>query len=160
MAKEYSPIEDMPDYARWVEAADAGTFSFVDYVHAQVLQGAITPDILGAIVGWLWPTFVEANGSIILASRADKFLELKSQGLPDDEIEYWCNFTNIDGVLPDMPVSFSVYLANVVRDMWCAKLQSNFPSKKFTVEIVELREQNELSVTFRSNGTEAINPTP
>ncbi|MEE7559426.1 hypothetical protein HH299_06665 [Xanthomonas sp. Kuri4-2] len=141
----------MPDYANWVLAADAGTFGFVDYVHAQVLRGGITADVLGAIVGWLWPEFVEEDGSIILASSTDKFLRLKSQGLPDIEIEYWCNFTNIDGILPGLPVSFGAYLAGVIRDMWCAKLHNDFPGKKFVVEVVELLEQNEFSVTFRQH---------
>ena len=38
--------------------------------HAQVLKRRVTPDTLGAIVGWLWPVFVEVDGLIILECRS------------------------------------------------------------------------------------------
>lgn len=149
MARDYNPAEDMLDYGAWVDASGGVGFSFVDYVHAQVLQGNITTDILGAVVGWLWPEFVDVDGSIILASQIYKFKGFKSQGLPVDEIEYWSNLTNIDGVLLGMPNTFSLHLATVIKDMWRSKLHNDFPDRKFVVEVVEVREQNELNVTFR-----------
>lgn len=148
MMKDYSPTEDMPDYARWVASA-VGEFDYSDYLHAQVLQGRITSDVIGAIIGWLWPAFVEVDGLIILAAKTEKLRGLRSQGLPGEEVEYWCNFTNIDGALPGMPVEFTAYVARVIGDMWRMKLQAQFPSQAFSVEVIELREQNELSVTFR-----------
>jgi hypothetical protein len=137
----------MPDYAAWAAAGKG--FGFLDYIHAQALQGRVTPDILGAIVGWLWPVFVEVDGLIILASEVRKLDSLRSQGLPGGEIEYWCNFTNIDGALPGMPVEFTAHLAGVISDMWRVKLQDQFPARAFSVEVIEFREQDELSVTFR-----------
>lgn len=147
MIEQYKPTEDMPDYLAWARAAN-GAFGFSDYVHAQVLHGNLTADSLGAIVGWLWPSFMEVDGLIILASSIDKLTNLKLQGESIDALEYWCNFTNVDGILSGMPAAFSVYVANTIRDMWTAKLAREFPSLRFAVEIVELRDLNEISVTF------------
>ncbi|MCW6028081.1 hypothetical protein K4043_08640 [Stenotrophomonas sp. SRS1] len=148
MVEDYSMVEDMPDFAQWVDA-NAGAFDFSDYIHAQVVQGRMTTDVLGALVGWLWPQLLEVGGLIVLASEKDKLPLLKSQDLSDGEVEYWCNFTNIDGMLPGVPVSFTGHLAHIVHDMWSAKLQGEFPSKQFKVSVVESRDQNELSVTFQ-----------
>lgn len=150
MFEQYKPTEDMPDYLAWARAAN-GAFGFSDYVHAQVLNGNLTADSLGAIVGWLWPSFVEVDGLIVLASNIDKLVELKSQGGSTDELEYWCNFTNVDGILPGMPNTFSVYVAKTIRDMWSAKLERDFPSLRFAIEIVELRDLSEISVTFHQD---------
>ena len=148
MMKDYSPTDDMPDFTEWRTSA-GGQFEYSDYIQAQVVRGKITADVLGAIVGWFWPDFIEIDGLTILASKVDKLSDLRSQGLPDEEVEYWCNFTNIDGVLPGLSVPFTAYLAGVVGDMWRVKLHEQFPTKTFAVEVVEVQEHNELSVTFR-----------
>lgn len=147
MGANYEPIEDMPDFREWM-AANGSSFDFADYIHAQVLRGALAADALMAVVLLVWPSFVEVDGFVVLQSRSDRVGELVSQGVAGKEVEYWCNHLNVDGLLPGIEVSLNECVGGILRDAWAAKLACQFPLLKFNVMLLSDGDGSEVSVTF------------
>lgn len=147
MTTDYDPIEYMPDFRRWV-AANGSSFDFADYIHAQVLRGALTADALMSVIFLVWPSFVEVDGFVTLQSRGDRVRELVSQGVTGKEVEYWCNHLNIDSLLPGIEVSLNECVGAILRNAWAAKLASQFPRLKFNVVLLSDSHSSEVSVTF------------
>ena len=147
MRVDYDPIEDMPDFREWM-AANGSSFDFPDYIHAQVMRGALTADALMSVILLVWPSFVEVDGFVALQSRRDRVRELVSQGVTGKEVEYWCNHLNIDGLLPGIEVSLNECVGAILRNAWAAKLASQFPLLKFNVILLSDSDSSEVSVTF------------
>lgn len=144
----YDPVSDMPDFKSWANASGSSAFGPADYIHAQVLRGSLSPDMVGAIVQWLWPTFATLNGSVIVQGSEERYRNLVEQGLPPEEAEYWCNFLNIDGMLPGFPLLFTLHVAGVVKEAWQSKLNSEFPGTPCLVQLINEPGATEVSVTF------------
>ena len=79
----------MPDFTKWASASGSSAFGPADYIHAQVLRGCLSPDMVGAIVQWLWPAFATHDGAVIVSGAEEKYRNLVQQGLPPEEAEYW-----------------------------------------------------------------------
>jgi hypothetical protein len=144
----YDPTSDMPDFVEWVSASGSGSFGPADYIHAQVLRGALSADMVGAIILWFWPTFTTHEGAVILMGTEEKYRSFLEQGMAPREGEYWCNFLNIDGMLPGYSVAFTSYVAEAVQNAWQSKLDSNFPELPYRVHLVNGPDSGEVSVTF------------
>jgi hypothetical protein len=147
VADRYDPTEHMSDFKRWVDSNDK-SFDVADYIHAQMLHGTLTGDALMAVVLWVWPSFVDVDGFVVLSSRRDSVGSLVSQGVTGTEVEYWANHLNVDGVLPGLEISLSKHVGGILRDAWEAKLASQFPLLTFKVVLLDEECGPEVSVTF------------
>lgn len=103
-----------------------------------------------------WPTFVEVDG-MVFREGMDRFtLDSWLTGCDGNKssVEATANHLHIRDIhslgCPDASVELLVYLGNVLRQIYAAKLATEFPGRSFVVEFYEPPDQdlNEYQITF------------
>lgn len=103
-----------------------------------------------------WPTFVEMDGMVFRGDMDQLTLDSWLIGLDGDKssVEATANHLHIRDIhylgCPDASVDRFVYLGNVLKQIYAAKLSMQFPDRNFIVQFYEPPDQdlNEYQITF------------
>lgn len=103
-----------------------------------------------------WPTFVEIDGMVFRGSMDRFSLDSWLTGCDDDKscVEATANHLHIRDIhyrgCPDLSIERVVYLGNVLKQIYTAKLAAEFPGRSFVVEFYEPPDQDidEYQLTF------------
>ncbi len=140
-------------YQQWREANPQGSFSWFDFAHCVMRDGEIGGDLAIALARLIWPEFIEIDSLVFLAEQysEDRASSLRNQAIVGHHLEYWMNLFSVDGFFSGVdgtPEETQEHLAKILVDAWRAKLTTDFPSRKFVVEIVRDDDVGDLCVVF------------
>jgi hypothetical protein len=143
----------MSRYEHWKDANYPSFFSWFDYAHCVLRERQVAADFAIAIARIVWPNFIEIDGLIFLADQYsdEKVSSLRTQGVAGQQLEYWMNLFSIDGFFSGVDSTTQEdeeQFAGMLVCTWKAKLQSEFITRDFVVEIAKDDAAGDLCVVF------------
>ena len=147
----------LPDYQAWKNVNYDSQFTLIDYVYGIHQKHQFHPDFFVALMELMWPKFVEIDNHIFLklAFNAARYEQLRTTMNYPSEVEYWMNFTVLDGLFESSKEGFyhdhAEYVLTAIPEMWESRLHMVFPEKKFTVSIIKDSENGDFGIAFSQN---------
>lgn len=124
-----------------------------DYIFRVREDYALPNEFIVAVLGFAYPRFMKVEGMLVLADKysAERHAEYLSQGLSEQESGAWFNLVNIDSYFDDnAPADLIRIFGGMVCAIWKMKLENEFLSGKFEVEVLE--DNGEYFVQFYHAG--------
>ncbi len=123
--------------------------STFDLLYWLVQDKKIKPDIFFQFLDFFWPSFIQKEKYVFLK---EQYSEEKFQNYvkTDDNIEYWLNFLTVDCFFlqEENGEKKASKLAQVLVEIWDAKLKKEFPKKKFVVQYLYDTKTGDYGLTF------------
>lgn len=145
----------LADFRAWREKNDS-SFNLFDYLHGVLSTNDVSTDLIFAIIELFWPEFINVDGMIFIDEQFDKgeYERLVNEGSKPEEVEYWLNLVNLDGLLPGIGNENCAFIGTKIAELWRLKLQLEYQDKKFNVSYLYEDDEQEHFVTFH---TERLN---
>ena len=140
--------ESLTDYTRWLNVNSEKTFTLYDYIHGVFQYENLHSDLAIAFLKLLWPDFMIRDEFVFLKEEftSERYLETITAASEKAEIEYWMNLLNINETINCDSMEISLLFANKMSEMWSKKLFSEFPNKKFKVEVICEGEGSDMEI--------------
>lgn len=105
------------------EANKPNFFGDIEYIYAILKIKQLPLDFLVKLVSLVFPTFLELDNCIFLASEFDqkKYENLKESA--DDNIQFWMNLIEFTSLHEDLSEELALLLASKIADSWNAKIK-------------------------------------
>lgn len=138
----------LQDFDKW-KKLNKGNFSFFDYIFHIMKEQDNSPDIFFAFLELFWPSFIQKGEHVFLRENfsEEKYYQITKE---DKNPEFWINLLTVDDFFEQAleQEQCSANLAKKLVQIWHAKLQIDFPSKKFTVKYLHDEENGDFGLTF------------
>lgn len=114
-----------------------------------VQDDKVDPQVFLDLAELYWPTFIKKNEYVFLKNKFEE--KYYTQLLTDKhDPEYWINLITVDDFFTDLDnwELQSITLSKLLKEIWDAKLRTEFPSQNFIVEYLHDEEVGDYGVTF------------
>ena len=139
----------LKDFEKWKELNKNNKFSLYDYIFHIAKLKKVDSDIYFAFFELFWPSFIIYKNYILLK---ENFSEEKIEDLirKNEKVEFWMNFFITDPYFENEENEEvkSESLAWSLLQIWQAKLEKDFPDKKFIVQYICDEEYGDYGLTF------------
>lgn len=129
-------------------AANNGSVSGLDYVHAVYRTHRLHGDFLVQMAELLCPNFLEIDGLAFLSAqfRDEDYEKLLTDGHSRSGAQFWLNLLEISGIFDETDIATCLVLARTCCDCWNLKLRSQFLEKGQEARVIHDTEADEVFV--------------
>jgi len=118
-------------------------------VYYLIQDRKMDPGLLFTLLDFFWPTFIEKDGYVFLENTFDEQAYMMTIDLKSNP-ELWINLLTFEGYFSELPYweEMSIFFAQALIPIWQAKLQRDFPERRFTVRHLCDKEVGGYGLTF------------